>query len=139
MKLWIYILSGITFASIGWNISQSVIYSIGWFQQFPEIAQSACVAASLSAGTVLTEIFLSNPTRFKLNLRRLGFPVATAATLGFLIGLFAGGVSQFLLIPQIRNSLFFFGSTPAVRIIRWMIIGIAVGITEGLTWRWRSV
>jgi hypothetical protein len=139
MKLWIYILSGITFASVGWNISQSVLDSIGWFQQFPEIAQSACVAASLSGGTVLTEIFLSNPTRFKLNLRRLGFPVATAAALGFLIGLFAGGVSQFLLIPQIRNSLFFFGSTPAVRIIRWMIIGIAVGITEGLSWRWRSV
>ncbi|QHG21169.1 hypothetical protein [Nostoc sp. ATCC 53789] len=139
MKLWIYILSGITFASGGWNLSQSIIDSIGWFQQFPEIAQSACIAASLSAGTVLTEIFLSNPTRFKLNLRRLGFPVATAAALGFLIGLFAGGISQFLLIPQIRNSLFFFGSTPAVRIIRWMIIGIAVGATEGLSWRWRSV
>ncbi|MFN6535604.1 MAG: hypothetical protein RM021_004440 [Nostoc sp. EkiNYC01] len=139
IKLWIYILSGITFASVGWNFGQFIIDSIGWFQQFPEIAQSACVAASLSGGTVLTEIFLSNPTRFKLNLRRLGFPVATAAGLGFIIGLFAGGISQFLLIPQIRNFLFFFGSTPAVRIIRWMIIGIAVGTTEGLSWRWRSV
>ncbi|MBW4614154.1 MAG: hypothetical protein KME21_12945 [Desmonostoc vinosum HA7617-LM4] len=139
MKLWIYILSGITFASIGWNLSQFVIEYIAWFKQFPELAQSPCVAASLSAGMVLTEIFLSNPTRFKLNLLRLGIPVATAAGLGLFIGLIAGGISQFLLLDQIQKLLFFFGSPPAVRIIRWMIIGIAVGLTEGLSWYWRSV
>lgn len=139
MKLWIYILSGITFASVGWNLGQLLIDTIPWLQQFPEIAQSSCVAASLSGGTVLTEIFLSNPTRVKLNILRLGVPLATAVALGFAIGLIAGFVSQFLLIPQIRRFLFFLGSPPAVRIIRWMIIGVAVGFTEGLSWRWRSV
>lgn len=139
IKIWIYILSGITFASVGWNISQSIIDAVEWFQQFPEIPQSVCVAASLSAGTVLTEIFLSNPTRFKLNLRRLGSPLMTAIGLGSVIGLVAGIVSQLLLSPEIRQFLFFLGSTPVVRTIRWMIIGIAVGIAESSTWKSQSV
>ncbi|GAA6623617.1 hypothetical protein [Scytonema sp. NUACC26] len=139
MKLCVYILCGISFASIGWNLSQFIIDYVDWLKLFPEVVQSSCVAASLSVGTVLTEIFLSNPTRFKLNLLRLGAPVATAVGLGFFIGLIAGGLSQILLIPFIRDFLFFFGTPPVVRIIRWMIIGIAVGLAEGLSWRWRSV
>lgn len=133
MRIYLYILSGITSALIGWNLGQFFLTDQGLSKQFPEIILFPCVAVSLAIGMVLTEIFLSNPTRPKLNLKIAWRSLSLAAGLGLLAGLIAGIISQILFLPQIRVP------TPIVRTLGWLLIGASTGIAEGETWRWRSI
>jgi hypothetical protein len=133
MRIYLYILAGIVSALIGWNLGQFVLSDLNLLRQVPEIALFPCVSAALATGMVLNEIFISSPTRPKLNFRIARYPVIIAAGLGLLAGLLAGGIAQVLFLPQIR--------TPAsvVRVIAWLCIGSAIGFAEGFTWRWRSI
>lgn len=133
MRVYLYILAGITSALIGWNLGQFFLTDLGLLKQFPEIVLFPCIAISLAIGMVLNEIFISNPTRPKLNLRIALIPITLAAGLGLLAGLIAGGISQILFLPQIRVP------TPIVRTLGWLFIGSSIGIAEGWTWRWRSI
>lgn len=133
MRIYLYILSGITSALIGWNLGQFFLTDQGLLKQFPEIILFPCIAISLAIGMVLTEIFISNPTRPKLNLKIAWRSLSLAAGLGLLAGLIAGIISQVLFIPQIRVP------TPIVRTLGWLLIGASTGIAEGETWRWRSI
>jgi len=133
MRIYLYILAGIVSALIGWNLGQFVLSDLGLLRQMPELVLFPCISASLAIGMVLNEIFVSSPTRTKLNLRTAKFPVLIAAGLGLSVGLLTGGIAQVLFLPQIR--------TPAVvvRVIAWLFIGGAIGFSEGFTWRWRSI
>ena len=122
---------------IGWSAGQFIISDLKWLEQLPEMALFPCVAISLAIGMVATDIFLNNPTRPKRNLRSGWFPLSIAGGLGLLIGLGTGGITQVLLRPEIREIIPI--SDRFVRIVGWVLIGGAVGIAEGLTWRWRSV
>ncbi len=133
MRIYLYILAGITSAIIGWNLGQFLLTDLGLLQQFPEIVLFPCIAFSLAIGMVITEIFISNPTRPKLNLRIAWLPVILAGGLGILAGLIAGGISEILFLPQIRVP------TPIVRTLGWLLIGSSIGLAEGWTWRWRSI
>ena len=133
MRIYLYILAGITSALMGWNLGQFFLTDQGLLKQFPEVILFPCIAVSLSIGMVLTEIFISNPTRPKLNLRIAWRSLSLAAGLGLLAGLMAGGISQILFLPQIRVP------TPIVRTLGWLLIGGSTGIAEGETWRWRSI
>ena len=138
MRIYLYILSGITSALIGWSLGQFILSDLGWLQKFPELVLFPCIAISLAVGVVATDIFLSNPTRFKRNFSRGIIPLSIAAGLGLLIGITSGGLVQILLNPQLRNKII---TVPDefVRIVGWILIGGAVGLAEGWTWRWRSV
>ncbi|MEB3340637.1 hypothetical protein [Okeania sp.] len=138
MRIYLYILSGITSALIGWSIGQFILSDLGWLQKFPELALFPCIGISLAVGIVITDIFLNNPTRFKRNFSRGIIPLSIAAGLGFLMGISAGGLVQILLNPELRNKLIIIPDE-FVRIIGWILIGGAVGLAEGLTWRWRSI
>lgn len=133
MRIYFYVLAGITSALIGWNIGQFLLTELGFLTQLPEIVLFPCIAISLAVGMVFTEIFISNPTRPKSNLRIAFLPISIAAGLGLLAGLIAGGISEILFLPQIH--------VPAriVRIIGWLLIGSSTGIAEGVTWRWHSI
>jgi len=133
MRIYLYVLAGIVSALIGWNLGQFVLSDFGLLRQMPEIALFPCISASLAIGMVLNEIFISSPTRLKLNFRTAKLPVLIAAGLGLLAGLIAGGIAQILFLPQIQTP------AVAVRIISWLFIGSAVGFAEGFTWRWRSI
>ncbi len=133
MRIYLYILAGVTSAIIGWNLGQFFITDLGLLKQFPEIVLFPCIAFSLAIGMVITEIFISNPTRPKLTLRIAWFPVIIAGGLGILAGLIAGGISEILFLPQIRVP------TPIVRTLGWLLIGSSIGLAEGLTWRWHSI
>ena len=133
MRIYLYILAGITSALLGWNIGQFFLTDLGLLKQFPEIILFPCVAISLAIGMVMNEIFISNPTRPKLSLRIAKTPLLIALALGLLAGLIAGGISQILFLPQIRVP------TPIVRTLGWLLIGASVGLAEGLTWRWHSM
>jgi hypothetical protein len=133
MRIYLYILAGIASALIGWNLGQFFLTDLGLLKSVPEIVLFPFIAISLSVGMVMNEIFLSNPTRPKLNFRILPLPLAIAAGLGLLSGLLAGCVSQIVFLPQIRIP------TLLVRTLGWLLIGGSVGVAEGLSWRWHSI
>ena len=133
MRIYLYILAGTVSALIGWNLGQFVLTDLGLLKQMPEIVLFPYISASLAIGMVFNEIFISSPTRPKLNFRTAKIPVLIAAGLGILAGLIAGGIAQVLFLPQIRTPAFL------VRIVSWLFIGSAIGFAEGFTWRWRSI
>ena len=140
MRIYLYILAGITSALLGWSIGQFILSDLSQtfpvlqvLKQFSEIALFPSVASALAIGIVLNEIFLSNPTRLKANFRIALIPLTLAAALGILAGLISGSLAQILFLPQINTS-------PAlVRVLGWLCIGSSVGLAEGWTWRWRSI
>ena len=138
MRIYLYILSGIISALIGWSLGQFILSDLGWLQKFPELVLFPCIAISLAVGIVATDIFLSNPTRFKRNFSRGIIPLSMAAGLGLLIGIISGGLVQILLNPQLRNQIIIVPDE-FVRIVGWILIGGAVGLAESWTWWWRSV
>ncbi len=133
MRIYLYLLAGITSALIGWNIGQFFLTDIGLFKQAPEIVLFPCIAISIAIGMVMNEIFISTPTRPKLSFRIVRIPIIIATGLGLLAGLIAGGISQVLFLPQIPVP------SPIVRMLGWLLIGSSVGIAEGLTWWWHSM
>ena len=133
IRFCLYFIAGITSALLGWNIGQVFLTDLGLLQQFPEVILFPCVAVALAVGMVIHEIFISNPTRPKINFRISVRPLLIAAVLGAVFGLVAGGISQILFSPQVSLP------TPLVRTFGWLLIGASVGLAEGLTWRWRSI
>ena len=140
MRVYLYVLAGITSTLLGWNLGHLVLSDLSQIfvgleplQQYPEVVLFPAVALSLAIGMVLNEILLSNPTRLKLSIRIALLPVPIAAGLGLIFGLLAGGLAQVLFSPEI--------DTPAkvVRVSGWLCIGASIGFAEGFTWRWRSV
>ena len=137
MRTYLYILSGIALALIGWSAGQVIISDLKWLEKWPEMALFPCVAISLAIGMVATDIFLNNPTRPKRSLRSGRLPMGIAGGLGLGMGLVTGLITQSLLHPEVREVIPI--PDAFVRIVGWVLIGGAVGIAEGLTWRWRSV
>jgi hypothetical protein len=133
MRAYLYIVAGISSALIGWNVGQFFISDLGLFNKLPEFVLFPCISISLAIGMVLNEIFLSSPTRPKLNFRSAPIPIAIAAALGLVIGLFSGLFVQILFLPQLQIPSFI------VRVFGWLCIGGAIGLAEGYTWRWRSI
>ena len=132
MRIYLYILSGITSALIGWNLGQFIMNDLDLSKSIPEeMILFPCVAISLAVGMVINEIFISNPTRPKLNLRTATIPLSIAVGLGIPIGLLFGLIYQILLLSPIPGNV--------IRPLSWVLIGSLVGLTEGLTWWWRSV
>ena len=140
LRLILYILSGVTSALLGWNLGQGMMYFlkaleplpyIGWLsqiRQWEEVVIFPFVTVSLAAGMVLNEIFVSNPTRPKLNLKIAVIPLLYALGIGLSIGLIIGGFLQLLPIADTMR-----------RIIGWFSIGAIVGLVEGITWRFHSL
>jgi hypothetical protein len=133
VRVYLYVLAGLTSALIGWSLGQFFITDLKLLTNLPEIILFPCIAISLAVGMVLNEIFLSSPTRPKLNIRSMPVPVAIAAGLGLLAGLLAGALVQILFLPQLSIPPF------VVRMLGWLCIGSSVGFAEGFTWRWRSI
>lgn len=133
MRTYLYILAGINSALIGWNLGQFFLTDLNLLPQLPEIILFPSIAISLAIGMVVTEIFISTPTRLKLNLRIAKRPLLIAGGLGLLAGLIAGGIYQIVLLPQ--NPI----DERIIRTIGWLIIGGSTGLAEGVTWRWRSI
>jgi hypothetical protein len=133
MRIYFYLLAGITSPLIGWNLAQIFITDLGLLKRFPEIILFPCVAVAIALGMILNEIFISNPTRPKLCCQKAVIPCFIALALGIIFGLLSGIISNILFLPQLNIS------APLIRIIAWLIIGFSVGLTEGLTWRWQTV
>ena len=133
MRIYLYIIAGVTSALIGWNIGEVLVTDLGLWQelQVKELIIFPCVSVSLAIGMVLNEIFISNPMRPKLCLRKAIVPVPMALGLGIVFGLAGGGLYQLL----------FYLDQPAsrIRMLSWLFIGFCVGLAEGLSWSWYSI
>jgi hypothetical protein len=132
MRVYLYILAGISSALIGWNLGQFILSDLGWLKSVPELVLFPCIAISLAIGMVSNEIFLSHPTRLKQSFRKVRLPLLMATGLGLAAGLVAAGLALITLLPGFPN-------VPGLlRTLSWLLIGAAVGLAEGLTWRWHS-
>ena len=133
IRIYFYCLSAIASALVGWSLGQFFVYDVGLELGRADLIIFPCVAASLAVGIVANEVFISNPTRPKINLRILKPSIIIATALGLGIGLLAGIFAQILYLPWV----------PLPDVLRrasaWLVIGLAVGLAEGLTWRWRSI
>jgi hypothetical protein len=133
IRTYLYIITGLISPLLGWNIAHIFLTDFGWLREYPELILFPCIAVSLSVGMVLTEIFISSPTRLKLNLRTAKIPILLAIGLGLGSGLIAGMISQILFFPALHIP------SVIVRVIGWLLVGIFTGLSEGYTWRWRSI
>lgn len=135
MRIFLYILAGICSASLGWNVGHillSDIFSgVDFLYTHPEIILFPCMAIMLAIGMVLNEILISNPTRLSLARRKALASVPIAFGYGLVIGLGAGLLFQLLISFSLP--------TPLARMLGWLVIGLAVGFAEGVSWKSRSV
>lgn len=133
MRIYLYLLAGITSPLIGWNIAQFILTDAGLLTQFPEVVLFPCIAISLAIAMVTNETFIGSPTKLKLAFRRVTIPIFIAIGLGLVLGLIAGGISQIFFLPQISLP------NAVTRSVGWLLIGMTVGLAEGLTWYWQSI
>lgn len=134
IRIYIYILAGIAFALLGWNLGQFLLFEVGLKEKIAyEIVMLPCVTIILAIGIVLTEVFLSNPTRPKLNFRVLPISLGIAAFLGLIMGIISGGLAAFLNLPPVHQ-LLGNNSPVIVRVTSWLLIGWAVGLAESFSW-----
>jgi hypothetical protein len=132
-----YTLSGIVSAIIGWFLSQILLIDLG--QLFikdallfnPDFILLPVVGACLAVAMVVTEIFLSNPTRYRANRRVLPPYFWGALATGAVAGL----------ISAVCTSLLYSTGTPSgiIRVAAWSLVGFFTGLGESLSWRLRSI
>ncbi|MFB8796643.1 MAG: hypothetical protein U7126_21030 [Microcoleus sp.] len=132
-----YTLSGIVSAIIGWFLSQILLIDLGQFfikdalLFNPDFILLPIVGACLAVAMVVTEIFLSNPTRYRANRRVLPPYFWGALATGAVAGL----------ISAVCTSLLYATGTPSgiVRVATWSLVGFFTGLGESLSWRLRSI
>ena len=155
MRIYLHIISGLFAALIGWSLSQFFWIDIGSTINPnsssldtiplppPDVVLLPIIAASIAVAMVTTEIFVSNPTKHRLN-RREVFSINPARNrsqilphfwLAVLCGLGAGFLSAFLAWWLYGTNL----SGQWVRGICWIVVGLFVGLGEGLSWLSRSM
>jgi|GEM_PF-6617169 len=135
-RLLLYILSGIVSALISWDIAQIMLglarsISGGTLPFRPDFILLPVLAFFFAITMVATEIFLSNPTRYRNNFQTLRSYFLKTILSAALSGLFAA-ISTFILYEMTRLS------AQDVKIIAWSIVGLCTGLCEGLSWRSRS-
>jgi hypothetical protein len=154
MRIYFHTISGIFSAIIGWSLSQFFLLEIGKLlnqgkSDFdtiswpPDIIVLPIIAASIAVGMVATEILVSNPTKHRLNRKEI-FSINPARNrsqtlphfwLAVFCGLVAGLISALLAWWLYGTNL----SGQWVRLICWVIVGLSIGLAEGLSWRSRSM
>lgn len=133
MRILIYTIFGIFSALIGWNISQIVLLNspLATLNINPDFILLPIIAISITGAMIATEIFLSNPTRYKANKRILPRYGKGAIITGSIGGLIAATISSILYQTNVPSVI--------VRVIAWSLIGLFIGLGEAISWRFRSV
>jgi len=138
-RFYFYTWSGIFSALIGWSLSQIFLIDFGNLlgeESFlanlpPDLILLPIVAACLAVAMVVTEIFLSNPTRYKSNRRVLPPYLWLALVLGTAAGLVSSFFTWGLYASKFPDWV--------VRMTPWTLIGLFIGLDESISWRLRSI
>jgi hypothetical protein len=137
MRIIFYLLSGICATLIGWNLSQLVIldfpllFGAKSLPFYPDFILLPLVAICLNTAMVTTEIYLSHPTKLKANWRNLKPYLKNTILFGLGIGLGTAILTSLLYQTGINAGF--------IRVIAWSLIGCLIGLSEGLSWRSRSI
>ncbi|MBD2195243.1 MULTISPECIES: hypothetical protein [Calothrix] len=136
-RLILYILSGIIAALLSWNFSQMIlrivrILSSGTLPFRPDFILLPVLAFFFAITMVATEIFLSNPTRYRNNFQTLRSYFIKTILWSFIAGIVAA-----------FSTVILYEFTPLsatnIKRVAWCIVGLCTGICEGLSWRSRSI
>jgi hypothetical protein len=133
-----YVLFGTLAALLGWSLSYFIIDLITFLFKENPIPTYAVILTiitpCIAVATVITEIFLSNPTRTKINWRILwrGGLLKVICLFGVLLGL---GLSVLNWVILEKSSLF----KDVIWLVSWIAIGTFAGFAESLGWRFRSI
>ena len=136
-RIYFYTISGILSALIGWNLTQLLIvdlpklFSNKPLPFNPDFILLPITAVCFAVAAVITEIFLSNPTRYKANRRVLPPFIWVALATGIVAGLIASSCTWILYKTVATDSI--------VRIVSWSLVGLFTGFGEGISWRFRSI
>jgi hypothetical protein len=140
MRIFLYVMAGMIAGWSGLIITHLLLYFINipssnWFN--PEYILFPIVSICLASSTVLTEILLNNPTRYKNNFAVIPFLLIKVA----LLGLSSGIIASFLISMPTK-----FGWTNSFPLLTlflkacgWITIGLAIGIADGYSWKSRTV
>ncbi|MFM7579075.1 MAG: hypothetical protein ACKO5Q_19330, partial [Microcystaceae cyanobacterium] len=96
--------------------------TLSQLRQWEDIIVFPFITVCLSTGMVLNEIFITNPTRPKLNWRIAQKPMIYTVLCSLLAGLAIGGLLQIFYQPQFQIE------ERTVRVISWWCIGAVVGL-----------
>lgn len=137
MRIIFYLLSGICATLIGWNLSQPLILDVPLLfgakslPFYPDFILLPFVAICLNTAMVTTEIYLSHPTKLQANWRNLKPYLKNTILFGLGIGLGTAILTSLLYQTGINAGF--------IRVIAWSLIGCLIGLSEGLSWRSRSI
>jgi len=132
-----YTLAGIVSTIIGWFVSQLLLVDLAQFLNpdillfNPDFILLPIVGACLAVAMVVTEIFLSNPTRYRANKRVLPPYFWGALATGAVAGLISAVCTLFLYRTGTPSGI--------VRIVAWSLVGFFTGLGESFSWRLRSI
>ncbi|MDZ8239355.1 MAG: hypothetical protein RMZ69_19765 [Nostoc sp. ChiQUE01a] len=136
MRNYLYFWFGIIGVILGWSVSQFVLFDLQpiwsasnftFFLEYPQLVKLTIISSFLALFMVMAEAFLSQPTRIKAALRVLRSPLLIALILGIISGLLSTGISTVIRIIIPAPAFF-------IRLLDWILIGLTVGLAEGLSW-----
>ncbi|NES18480.1 MAG: hypothetical protein F6K41_06030 [Symploca sp. SIO3E6] len=140
MRNYLYFWIGIIASIFGWSVAQFLVVdlrpfwentNLTFFLKFPYTVRFVIITSFLAIGIVKAEVFLSHPTRIKAGLRIIRWPLFMAISSAILSGLLSALISYLLKLSPLPA---FF-----IRLVDWILIGIAVGFAEGTSWYLRSL
>ncbi len=144
-RLLFYILAGISSALFGLSISWIFLIDFGqffketdYFKEHlantpPDLILLPIVAGCLAFAMVGMEIYSSHPTRYKFrSFKNLAIPYLILAIIaGLMTGLLSALLSWILYSTHLSSGI--------IRVIAWTLIGLFIGLGEGISWRLRSI
>lgn len=135
-RLYLYILSGIISALTSWLIGQSVTSIVrflfrGALPFRPDFILLPILAICFALFMIATEIFISNPTRYRNNWQTLRFYWKQTSFLGAIIGVIAAGFTMLLYETEQPDWV--------VKGVSWSLIGLFAGVCESVSWNSRSI
>lgn len=134
MRTRLYLTLGMLAGLLGFTISQAIL-TLPNLTNFlrPEFVLFPITSSLLAVAIVIAEVWLNNPTRYKMNRGILPRPLILA----LFVGLLGGGIAALLsfLVGYTNFSL----SERLVKTLGWMLIGVAAGVADGYSWQHRTI
>ena len=130
MRSLLYVTAGILAGLLGFILSQALLNLTPIPN--PEYVLFPICSLFLAASTVIAEIFLNHPTRYKMNRERLPKPLLLAIVFGI-----GSGLTAAFLSTQTDNWL---NLNPTIaKAIGWILIGVSAGFADGYSWQDRTI
>ena len=136
MRSILYVTAGILAGLLGFTSSQAILNltPILYWVKRPEYIIFPISSLFLAVSTVVAEIFLNNPTRYRINREKLPIPLLLAVIIGIGSGLMAAFLSVALSYSPNLNL-----APTIAKAIGWILMGVSAGVADGFSWQFRTI